>query len=500
MPENNDASTKISTDDLVQGTESTIPRLKLSQSSYNGLWTASGHIMEECQAELKWPRCMATYKKMAKDATIAPALNLVEMAIARVPWSVKIPAGYEDELASKAEFIRQCMTDMDHSWGSFIRQASSFNRYGFAPIEKVYRKRLKRNGSKYDDGRIALASLPLIAQDTVSAWDWDEKGRKLSGLWQYTIEPAGKNNLSSNLRLEDEFIPRKKFLLIRNNPLKDNPEGESPLKSCWLAWKYKTNLEEYEATGVASDMRGFKVLKLNPRYMDPNASAEDVAVFEYYKNMMRNMHMGEQSGCILPSVKDDQGEEMVAELSLLSITGQKAYDVNSIINRYKNEIISSLMASQLILGQGGGGSFSLAESLQSISNMAIESKLIEIRDVLNHDLIPQLFALNGWDTTVCPYFDFGSLSEPDLDILSKFLQRTASVGLVRNDASTVNWIAAQANMPQPFKDVEQDQEMVKTQLTGYSSGAAEGLSTAGEGTSKSPAGDDDASTGNMENS
>lgn len=157
------------------------------------------------------------------------------------------------------------------------------------------------------------------------------------------------------------------------------------------------------------------------------------------------------------------------------------------------------MASQLILGQDGGGSFSLAESLQGISDMAIEAKLIEIQEQLNHDLIPQLFALNGFDTRVTPYFEFGKISETNLDELSKFLQRTASVGLIKNDAPTVNWIAEQAGMPLPFSDPEEDQESVKTQLTGYSSGAGEGQATAGEGTSTSPAGSDDSSVGNLEN-
>ena len=495
MPES-DASMQPNVEALTQG-DIAIPRLKLGQSSFNGLWTAAGTIVEECNSELRWPMCMQTYKKMAKDATIAPALNLVEMAIARVPWSVKIPEGYEEQLKDKAEFLRQVMNDMDHSWGSFIRQATSFNRFGFAPVEKVYRKRYKKTGSKFDDGLVGLKSLPLIAQDTVSSWEWQEGGRELAGLNQYAVEPNGKRGVMTS-SWKEEFIPVKKFMLIRNNPLKNNPEGESPLKSVYLAWKYKTNLEEFQATGVSSDVRGLKVLYIPPRYMAEDASPEDKEVYAYYQRIMRNLHMNEQSGLILPQVLDDQGEQYF-KFDVISVTGQKAFDTTAIIASYKNEIISALMASQLILGQGGGGSFSLAESLQSISNMAIESKLIEIRDQLNHDLVNQIFQLNGWDTSVVPYFDFGDLVSPDLDVLSKFLQRTASVGLISQDANTINWISQQANMPTPFEDQTISIEDARMQLTGYSSGAGEGQATAGEGTSTSPTGGDDSSTGNMEN-
>lgn len=481
-----------------ENTDSTIPRIRLSQMSYNGLNVFSGRVYEELTQELRWPQAMQTYKKMAKDATIAPALALVEMAIARVPWSVKIPEGYEDVLKDKAEFLRQCMDDMEHSWGSFIRQCVSFNRYGFAPVEKVYRKRSKRNGSRFDDGLIGLQSLVLISQDSVESWDWDESGRKLTGLYQYKTKPVGKDKTQSVQVNEDEWIPRKKFMLFRNNPLKDDPTGQSPLSSCWLAWKYKTELEKFEGTNVATDVRGLKVLKLNPRYMDPNASPEDKQVYAQWQSIMRNIHMGEQSGVIVPSLKDDNGSEMIAEFEILSDKGGKGTDIGSIIARYQKEIITSLMASQLILGQDGGGSFSLAESLQGISDMAIEAKLIEIQEQLNHDLIPQLFALNQWPTDILPQFVFGDLVSPDLDVLSKFLQRVGSQGLIAQDAATVNWIAAQANMPAPFPDLTVPVEEVREKVVGYSSNSGAGMEEglpSGTGTADGSSGDSSASNG-----
>lgn len=483
---------------LMQGDE-TIPRIRLSQMSYNGLNVFSGHVYEDCNQELRWPNAIFTYKKMAKDATIAPALSLVETAIARVPWSIKIPEGYEDQLKDKAEFLRQVMNDMDHSWGHFIRQCVTFNRYGFSVHEKVYRKRYKRSGSKYDDGLIGLESLPLITQDSIESWDWDDTGRKLTGLYQYKNKPTGKDKAQYLLVDEDQWIPRKKFLHFRNNALKDDPVGTSPLASCYVAWKYKKELEKFEGNGVASDVRGLKVLKLNPRYMDPNASAEDKAVYAYWQNMMRNLHLGEQSGIIIPSLKDENGEEMIADFQLLGIQGTKSFDVAQIISRYQKEIITSLMASQLILGQDGGGSFSLAESLQGISDMAIEAKLIEIQEQLNHDLIPQLFSLNGWDTSVTPLFQFGDLKTPDLDVLSKFIQRVGAAGMLSQDASTVNWIAEQANMPTPFDDVTIPLEDVREQLTGFTSNAGEGMQEGMPSGTGDATGGGDQSTGNTEN-
>lgn len=485
----------------VEGTASysvDMPNFTRGRISNNGLITLGGEIFEEYQWELRWPYAIETFKKMAHDETIAPALNLVEMAIARVPWTVAVPEGYEEELKEEKKFLQECMNDMTHTWGSFIRQAVTMNRYGFSAHEKVYRRRTKRTGSKYDDGKIGIKSLPIITQDSVASWQWDEDGLEVTGMLQWKNKPAGLRQLVMLTAGQYIAIPRSKYILFRNNPLKDDPTGTSPLASCWRAWKYKTALQENEAMSVATDLRGLKVLYLPPRYLDPNASDSDKAVFEYYKEIMRNIHKNEQSGMILPQVLDERGEQYF-KFELLGITGQKSHDVSEIIKRYEKSIITSLMASQMILGQDGGGSFSLAESLSGISEMAIEAKLQEIQEQLNHDLVQQLFKINGFRTDVTPTFQFGTVSKADIDNISKYIQRSASVGLLPTTPKVVNWVMDTVGIPEKF-DPEMSQEELMKYMPNATSRSGDGMSKAsGNGTSDSVAGSDN-SISNTENS
>src|SRR5690606_4719969 len=105
-------------------------RMAKGQISHSALRAINGKILEECNRDLRWPECMNTYKKMCKDSTIGPAVTLMEMSIAKVNWSVKIPEGYDEQLKEKADFLKTIMNDMDHSWYDFIRRVSTFNRYG----------------------------------------------------------------------------------------------------------------------------------------------------------------------------------------------------------------------------------------------------------------------------------------------------------------------------------------------------------------------------------
>jgi phage gp29-like protein len=213
---------------------------------------------------------------------------------------------------------------------------------------------------------------------------------------------------------------------------------------------------------------------------------------------MRNIHVGKQSGMILPQVLDENGKEFF-KFDIVNITGNKAHDISKIIQRYAYEILTALCADFLVLGQSGSGSFALSENKVTVSEAAIEAKLIEIQDQLNHDLIPQLFALNGWSTDIVPYFQYGSVEKTDLDVLSKFLQRCAATGLILKDKETVKWIHEQANMPFTI-DEDMPHEEFLTMLTAYESGAGEGMEegTSGNGTAKSSSKRDNSSS-NKEN-
>lgn len=488
-----------------------IPSLVIGEMGQTGLLVLGGNVLEECSAELRWPECIETYKKMCKDATISPAVELVEMMISRTPWEVKVPEGSEERLKEKAKFLQQCMNDMEHPWSDFIKQAATFNRYGFSPHEKVFRYRRKSRGSKYDDGLVGIRKLPIRSQDSVAGWQYSANGRNLTGLYQKVIIPQGYKQENLDFVRSDsvtnthpnsasdtgvKFIPRNKFILFRNNPLKDNPEGQSPLIGAWQAWKYKQAFAESEALATAQEANGFKVLYLPAQYMSDEASAEDKEVYETYKKMMANAHQAKQSGFILPLIRDESGNKMF-EFDIKSVVGNRGTDIDKVIRRYSSEILTALFSDMLTLGNEGGGSFSLSESKMSIVEMGIQAKLDEIKSQLNHDLVPQLFALNGWDLDELPYFDYGVVSKESLDELSKYFQRCAATGLIPKVPEVINHILSKGGFTYRVKEGTTQEELNKI-LSPDTSRSGDGMSTAGDGTSNSVS-EEDNSVSNNEN-
>ena len=468
-----------------------IPRLRLGELGGIGLKKAGGTITEESRKELRFPQANRTFRTMAQDATIASALSLFEMMISRVEWLVDLGVDPDEAMRKRGQFLEECMGDMEHSWRSFIQEVTSALTYGYSVHEKVYRRRYWSNGSKYNDGKIGFRKLPIRSQDTISKWLYSDDGRELIGVQQSlsNISDAGVRygNLASLVGSGVIDIPRKKFLLFRVDPKRDNPEGNSPLRGCYNAWKYRTLIEEQEAVGVTRDMNGMPTLYLPPRYMSDDATPAEKNIYEYYKQVIRNIQMNEQSGLILPQMFDPESKQPLFKFELTSTMGSKMYDTDVIIKRWDNKILMVLFADMLKMGQDQVGSYSLAGAKTNIMAMAIEARLQEIADVLNNDLIPQLFALNGErPDTKLPRLQYGDLDEVDLDEFSKAIQRIGSVGGLERDRVVMNKIRKALKITER----PDDDPVNEADIMGGQSQA--GLAGVGNGASKNVAGKDNA--------
>ena len=171
-------------ENIEKAVDASLPRMRMGEIGHSGLNVINGRIYEESRRELRWPEAGRTFAIMSQDATIKAALLLFEMMVSRVEWTTNVESESSAALKAKAQFLKECMEDMDHTWASFIKEVTSAFTYGFCVNEKVYRRRLVENGSKYNDGKIGIKRLPVRAQESISKWLYTADGRDLIGLEQ----------------------------------------------------------------------------------------------------------------------------------------------------------------------------------------------------------------------------------------------------------------------------------------------------------------------------
>ena len=183
-----------------------------------------------------------------------------------------------------------------------------------------------------------------------------------------------------------------------------------------------------------------------PEYMAEDATTEQKNAYKMFQRLMMNLDLGESSSAILPLLTDSMGNKMF-EMKVENLTGTSSYNLNQIIERYNQEMLTALFANVLTLGSTGGGSHALSESKLAIVDDMITAKLNIIKSVLNNDLIPQIFKLNNWSTEKLPFLDFGDVSSVSIEEFTTGVQKLKAVGLMPKTKEVVNWTLTKMGSP-----------------------------------------------------
>jgi hypothetical protein len=484
--------------------DTSLPRLKLGEVGFTGLRVRNKQIIEETNRIFQFPQFCNLVHEMRLSPPVATALNAYKNTMNRSEVDVVVDADADDILKERAEFIKECLHDMQDSWQSTMSSFTPYLEYGFGVHEIVLRRRLKRNGSKYNDGLVGLAKIAPRHQDTIVGWVFDESGNNLLGVQQSL---KSLQNPARYLNRTDEngriTIPRDKFILITADATKNNPEGNSILKPIYLAYKHLSLLQDQQLLGVAKDIQGILKIAIPPRYLSPDADSGEKAVADSFKTIIDNYNNGTQAGLLVPQMLDPETKQPLFSYDLLESKGVAKFDIEKIINRLQQDILTALSCDAIKMDAAKAGSFSLQDGTTNMFTLAIAHRLSEIADALNTQLVRTLFEMNGWDTSSLPRIVFKDISSASRDEFSSFVQRVFSVGGIEIDRDVMNKIREVGGFPLKDDDAPIDYDNLSTTLAGKSSSAAEGLQVGvgnvNGGTSTSTVSSGDTTVTNTEN-
>lgn len=406
----------------------------LEEYGRSGLRHWGGFVFEEWLRELQQGRRAAeVYREMMdQDPIIGAIMYAIQMLMRRVTWWVDA-ADDSPEAQQGKEWFESVMHDMANSWPDTIGEIISFLGYGWSYHEIVYkvrkgesRDRLKN--SKFDDGTIGVAKLPLRSQDSLWKWVFDDVGECV-GMIQ---------NPPPDYLLR--YIPREKSLLFRTTIFKDNPEGRSILRNAYRSWYFLRNIQNIEGIGMERDLAGLPVL----------TPPEGVDIWDSSDPSMANVRQNAQN--VVSSIRRDEQEGILIpygwELKLLSTGGSRQFDTSAIIGRYENRIATSVLADLVMMGQDKVGSYALAVTKKDLFAASLGVYLDIISSIINTDLIPNLWRINGFKGPM-PKLMHGAVETVDLDTLGNYISRLGSSGAPIDWEAVLPWASEQAGIPKP---------------------------------------------------
>lgn len=394
-----------------------------------------GIVYEEFLPELRGSRGVEIYREMSEnDDVVGAILYAVEMLVRQTKWNVE-PGGSTAKDKEAAEFVESCMDDMQNTWVDTISEILSFLTYGWSYHEIVYKRRMgntadTRTRSKYSDGLIGWAKLPIRAQETLYQWEYDENDN-LTGMTQ--MPPPDYGLLT---------IPLSKALLFRTKSRKDNPEGRSILRNAYRSWHFKRRIQEIEGIGIERDLAGLPVMYA-PEGMDIWNNDDDTKkLLVRLEEMVRGVRRDEMEGLVLP-----HGFEM----KLLSSGGTRQFDTNAIIDRYDTRIAMTVLADFIFLGHQQNGSWALSSDKTELFAMACGAYLDIIAETFNSQGIPSLIDINGdhfKGITGYPTLTHGDIEDADIQKVSTYIKDMVGIGVLIPDDGLEDYIRQIGNLPE----------------------------------------------------
>ncbi len=400
---------------------------KLSTTGLN-IW--GGQILEDYLPELRGKPGIAVFNEMRKGNPIAGGfIRAIEMAFRSVTW-IDIPYEMDDEGMERAAFLTSVRKDMKDPWAVHMANATTVLPFGHAPFEMTFKHRSGKKGkrpSEFDDGKIGLENLDLIAQDTIERWETLPNEADVIAITQ-RAPPTFK----------EIRIPIDKVINYRLRTEKDNPEGESIFRQAYRPWYFMNNLEAIEGISLERTGAGIPLIVL-PKGATTiadkgNKSDEQAAI-----DIVKQVRADEQGGIVL---------FFGWEFRLARPEGRVDPDLFDLaIKRHRSNMLISVLAAFLEFGTARVGSFALAQQSRSFFEVALEGYVSIIEETFNKKLVPLLFELNGITDGKYPKLTHTTVGDPELEILGKFIKTMTDSGYLSPDPVLRDYIRDVSRLP-----------------------------------------------------
>lgn len=359
---------------------------------------------------------------LANVSIVAAGLHYFLNLVASPEWKVE-PVDDSAEAKQAAEFVEECMYDMEASWSRTIRRAGMYRFYGFGVQEWTAKRR--------QDGRVGFKSVESRPQFTIQRWDVDESGA-IRGMWQ-----------TSPFDYRDYYLPRGKVIYLVDDTFSDSPEGFGLLRHLVEPAERYNEYQRIEGLGFERDFRGIPIgyapraevmQAVEDGVLKPHEAATILGGLEKFVQM-RNKSTN--TGLLLDSSTYTSVSETGQSVSgakkwgieLLTGSAQGIEHVGKAIERLRYDMAMIIGTDGLLVGSEGG-SRALSEDKSRNLYLNVNSCVSDIAETYEKDFINPLWILNGFDDRLKPTLRAEDVSFRSVEQVTAALRDMATAGAV----------------------------------------------------------------------
>jgi phage gp29-like protein len=334
----------------------------------------AGYIDEEYLDEIRGKDWADKADMMRRsDANVKMCLRAMKLPLSSSEWKF-IPLEQTKEAKFQADFLSKCFfDDSKKNISKVLWEILSMLDFGYSIMEKTYQ--VKIADEVYGD-YITLKSLGWRSQRTIERWIVDKGDGSL-----LAIEQIADGDLGRYVYMDSKDVIH--FALEQEGA---NYEGISMLRPMYGAWKRKNRYLQLIAVGSEKYAIPTPVLSVPPGKENTKEYIAAEKALKCYTSNQKN-YIIKPAGWDLAIEKVDYDAEKL----------------KSMIEFENQEMVNSILAQFLMLGQGGAsGNRALGDTLGDFFSQSLKYVADEITERLTQDLFKYLLKVNlGTDKMLC---------------------------------------------------------------------------------------------------
>lgn len=414
------------------------------RAGVSGVPAPGGYLEDgEKRPELHGPRKFKTYSELIANVSIVAAcVRLYLELVGKAGWIVEPAKDSGREGEKIAELVEAILYDLERPWSRVVKRAAMYRPIGFSWQEWIAKRR--------PDGLVGFLDIEPRSQSTIERWDVDEEGI-VHGVWQ--VSPHD---------FRESYLPRSKAVYIADDSISDSPEGLGILRHAAPDAMRLQAYERLEGIGFETDLRGIPVGRVPYSTLDAMVKDGKITKEQAEKwaapieGFVTDHKKAVDTGLVIDSAvyrtidesASPSGQRMF-DVSLLSAGNTSQEAAAAAIARLVRSLARLFGCEGLLLGENGAGSLAMAKDKSSTLGLVVDGALVDIAEQFEHDLLPPLARMNGWNPELLPTLKTEKLQHRDvLDIVDS-LERMARAGApIMPDDEVINAVRRLLGLPE----------------------------------------------------
>ncbi len=403
----------------IQGVE-----VKVIEIGSTGTEIYAGYLAEEYLQELTGKDWADKVDMMRRsDANVRMVLNAIKLPLKSSPWTISVKEKSEEAELQKKLFEKILFEDLNKSFTQLIGEILTCLDFGYSIFDITYAVKNNEDLGSYN----GLKSIAYRSQRTIDRWNLDDAADLK------TVTQIAYGDEGGTFELDARFL-----LYFSPEREGDNFEGISILRACYGPWFRKNEFLKKLAIGIEKFAVPTAVLTV------PEGT-EGKPEMAAAKKALQCYTSGSTNYLILP-----KGFELT--FNNVSVDVEK---IRSAINAENQEMVNSILASFLLLGQNGAGSLALSGTLSDFFTQTVQYIADHISEQFERKIFKPIVQMNFGHNKVLVELKCDGLEHRATDTWSTMVNGFISSGAIKTDDDLEKTLREKLKLP-PKKEVAED--------------------------------------------